>query len=509
MELAPQGLAELSPIIPQGYYYAIHQGLQLEYQFALYGELYMKQPWISAVVNKRADAVARLPVNVWDVKGDTKQLDTRSAYATLMSDPCPYMDPFSFWGWIQRTIDIYGECYLAKMRSDSGNVFGLMPMHPSRVSIKRDPDQGIYTYYFEAGSGINTELVSFSQDDIVPFKLYNPDKLERGISKLQALQSTVFAEDSSRNATSSMWKNAGRPNIVLETANRLGNAGRQRLKLAFDNAHAGTSNAGQTLVLEDGVTAKAMQVSAVDMQYIEARQLNREEVCGVYDVAPPIVHILDRATFSNISAQMRAFYRDTMAPVLEFIESVMDKYLGADWTRSNVMRFAVDDVIRGDFEERMEAAHKALTTGVMTPNEARDLVGLNRYDDPKADKLYANSAIQELGMPAEQIKLQGMVSGMTPDGVSVQAQTPVAALDQGPPRAIPSAAPKPATSPSGPQPGNNDPSSKPKHLRAMKRAIGRQKDIQEFAMYLAQKYPDDLDDILEAVQTAMQERQTT
>ena len=518
--IAPQALAELTPIIPQGYYYADHQGMELEYKFALYGEIYERQPWVHAVIEKRADAVSRLPINVWDIKGNTRELDTRSAYARLMADPCPYRDGFSFWGWVQRTLDIYGETYLAIQKDDNGAPTGLLPMHPSRVTIRRDPETGKYTYYFMAGSGINTELVAWDEDSVVPFRLFNPNKLERGLSKLEAIRATIFAEDSSRNAVMSMWKNGGRPNIVLTSPNRLGNAGRKRLKLAFDQAHAGSTNAGQTLVLEDGVTAASMQVTAVDMQFIEARQLNREEVCGVYDVAPPMVHILDRATFSNISAQMRAFYRDTMAPVLEFIQSVMDKYVGAFWKRSNIMRFAVDEVIRGDFEVRMEAAHKALTTGVLTPNEARDLIGYNRYNDPKADRLYANSAIQELGEPAEVIRMQTQASGVTPDGIKLDPmQTPVPTLTGKPPNSVPTQAASHTAAqqanPSGPQPNNSDPSSrpKPKYWREIKGVIGQGKTVEQVRelvlKWADEADPEELTDLLSAVEIAYSDKDTT
>lgn len=484
--------------------------MELEYKFALYGEIYQNQPWVRTVIDKRADAVARLPVDAWDIDGDTKKLDTRSAYARLLADPCPYMDSFSFWGWVQRTIDIYGETYLAIMKNAAGTPIGLMPMHPSRVAIRRTPSTGEYTYFFQAGSGVNTELVSFPQDEVVPFKLFNPIRLERGLSRMEAIRSTIFAEDSSRNATSSMWKNAARPNMVLSTENRLGQAGRKRLREAFDQAHAGSSNSGKTLVLEDGVTAQAMQVSVVDMQYIESRQLNREEICGVFDIAPPIVHILDRATFSNISAQMRAFYRDTMAPVLEFIQSSMDKYVGSFWTRNNCMRFAVDDVIRGDFEVRMRAAHEALSTGVMTPNEAREMVGLDRYDDPKADELFANSAIQKLGEPAEMMRLEGQVSGTTPDGVQVAPPTPIPSADQsGAKPNQPHVVHRPKTTVPGGA-GRPPGSGTPKHLRSIKGEVGRGRspeEVWEFAMSLAENATeDDLEDILQAVEIAYDSR---
>jgi len=522
--LAPQALAELEPIIPQGYYYPEHMGMELEYRYALYGEIYLHQPWVNAVIRKRADAIARLPVNVWDVNSDgTRDLDTQSQYAALLADPCSKMHPYEFWHWLQTTLDIYGETYLVIVRKDPGDntsqPIDLLPMHPSRVAIRRDPEDGTYTYFFQAGSGINTELVSFPETNIVPFKMFNPSRLERGMSKMEALRSTIFAEDSSRTATSAMWRNAGRPNVVLESVKALGDIGRKKLRAEFDGAHAGSGNVGKTLVLEDGVTAKAMQITALDMQYIESRQLNREEVCGVYDVAPPIVHILDRATFSNISAQMRAFYRDTMAPPIEFIQSAIDKYVGSNWTRKNIMRFAVDEVIRGDYEVRVEAAHKGVATAVLTPNEARELIGLNKYNDPKADELWANSAIQRLGEPGETLRMSESAVGVTPDGIRLAlATTPVASLDNGKPTSVPARHPAPqAPQPGGAvaQPNTSNPSThSSKYLRQIKGEVGRGRstaELKEFAKALAQKAEseDELKDILWAVQTAVADRKAT
>jgi HK97 family phage portal protein len=509
--IAPQALQELQPIIPQGYYYPDFMGVELEYRFSLYGELYMRNSWVHTVIDKRANAVARLPVNVWDVDGDTRTLDSRSAYARLIADPCPYLSQFEFWHRVQTNIDIYGEMYLAIVRDITGAPTSFLPMHPSRVALRRDPKTGEYTYFFQAGSGINTELVKFAEEDIVPFRLYNPNKLERGLSRMEAIRQTVFAEDSARNAANSMLRNGGRPNIVLKTDKRLNDAGYQRLKTKWENAHAGTSNEGKTLILEEGMDAAALQVSPVDLELIEARKMNREEIAAVYDIAPTLIGILEHATFSNITEQIRGFYRDTMAPPIEFIQSVMDKYVGSYWTRKNIMRFSVDEVMRGDYEKRVEAAHSGIAVGLYTPNEARELVGLNRYDDPKADKLYANSAIQPLGEPAEQVRIMGQLTGATPDGVGGPPTMPVASLDGGKPNSVtPHGAPATPGS-GGPQPNNANPSTtaRPKHFREVKGQVGRGRtnaEIKAFAIELFKKYPDELDDILESVRLAIAER---
>lgn len=519
--IAPQALSELVPQLELSYYYPDNIGMELERNFALYGEIYKRNPWVFTVIDKRAKALARLPLEVWNESGDTRELDETSDYAKLIADPCKgFMDPYSFWMWVMSTWDIYGEAFLAIYRRPNGQPFLLLPMHPTRVAIKRDSETGRYTYLFQGGPLSNGDgLIRFDESDVVPFKSYNPIHIERGLSRLEPLRSTLMNEDSSRNATSAMWRNGGRPLISLETEKVLGPDGRSNLQASYQAIHAGTSNYGKALILEQGVTAKPLQLTAKDMEFIDSMKLDREEICAVYDIAPTMVGILEHATFSNISAQMRAFYRDTMAPVIEAVESVIDTYVGAQFgiykKSKRVARFAVDEVIRGDFEVRAEAGSHLIQAGIATPNEVRHMLGLSRSDDPMADELFANGTIQRLGQPMEQIRLQGELA-TDPDGIPLQkpaaplplpaGQAPKPPEPAAPQAALPSKPPALPAAPAKPKPKPKSLDYSAPHLREFKGGLGRGERIDQLAMRLGEKYPDHLNDILAAVEIAIFER---
>jgi HK97 family phage portal protein len=398
--LAPQALGETTPLTSTGYFYA-NAGLQLEQQYASYAQLYKVQPWVAVVVNKLAHAVARLRVQVWDESGDLgNTLDATSPYARLLAQPNSEMTPYSFWLWVQSTFDIYGECFLMKVRNDAGRVIQLLPMHPSRIAIERAPETGDLTYIFTAGVA-SQGLLRLPSADVVPITSYNPDSLMRGWSRLEPLRSTLMSEDSSRRATSAWWKNMGRPSMLLTSPGKMSADAKTRLKESFDSTHGGSGNAGGTVVLSDGLTASPMQYNADEMEYISTRKLNREEVCAVYDIPPPVVHILDNATYSNITEQMRSMYRDTMAPKLEFLESVMDTFLAGEvgFGGNRRARFAVSEVLRGDVEQRATTAISLVGNGIAKPAEVRPWFDLNDAGTV-ADRLYANSAMQPLGAPS-------------------------------------------------------------------------------------------------------------
>lgn len=408
LDFAPQALAETTPIASaNGYYYA-QQGLALAGKYAAYGEIYRRQPWIATLVNKVARSAARLPFRTWDTAGDARTLDLTSPFARLWMRPCPSMDTFRFWRWTVSTFEIYGESFWLKVRNPATKqVMGFYPMHPSRTAVHRiqnpDTDEWEIWYVFTLGVA-SAGLLTVRDTEVVPFLTFNPDDTMRGLSQLEPLNSTLINEDASRRAQLSAWNKGARPALMISTDKALSDRAYGRLEAKIGKVHGGPDNAGGTLLLEEGAKPMPVQFTAVEMDYINSRKLDREEACSVFDIPPPVVHILDRATFSNITEQMRSMYRDTMTPRLAEYESVIEYHVRPEFALMGDAegRFALDEVLRGDFEKRAGAVAVLVEKGVMKPSEARPMFDLDDAG-PVANKLYANAALQELGRPAERV----------------------------------------------------------------------------------------------------------
>lgn len=389
--LAPQAFAETAPQFWPSYFVP-RLGLTLETAFASYGQLYRTQPWVYAAVRKVASSISTLGVTVWDQSPeDGNEIDLSSPFAELMADPCPTMPPETFWDWTAATIEVYGETYWIKLREGRGNqVTGFVPMHPSLLQIFRDTG-GEEAYRFMGRPG---EV--FPRGDIVPFRMFNPDGVMRGISRLEPLRSTLMNEDSARRSMTATWKNSTSPTGVVSSERELGTEGRQRLKMAFQSEHQGTGNHGRVVVLEDGVTFEQLPANAVEMAYIQSRELNRQEVCGVMDLPPSSLQDMTHATFSNIVENGRALYRDSLRPRITFLESVVNWEVGREFYGNRAMKFDVAAMLRGAFEQRAEAVAKLVQGGIMKPGEAREYFDL-KVAGPEADQLYANQALVPLG----------------------------------------------------------------------------------------------------------------
>jgi HK97 family phage portal protein len=397
VDFAPQALAETAPLLATGWF-APDTGVALATKFATYGALYRGQPSIATVVDKVANAAARLTFKVWDTTPATGKVQDRvSPYAKLMRSPSSSMSPYNFWRWTFSTYEVYGEAFWVKQRDDQGRVYSLAVMHPSKVSVKRD-SEGKLVYVFAIGVSSDGGILEVPQSEVVPFQRYHPDSLMRGLSRLEPLRTTLLNEDAARRATASWWQKGGRPSVALKHPGVLSQPAQDRLRANWEARHAGADNMGGTAILEEGMDAQVIQLTAEEMQYIESRKLNLTEACMVYDVPPPVIHILDHATFSNITEQMRSMYRDTMAPRLEDVESVIDFYLRPEFFPANERdaKFSLDEVLRGDFETRATAVGNLIEKGVYKPSEARPLFDLPQAG-PEADVLYGNAALVPLG----------------------------------------------------------------------------------------------------------------
>jgi HK97 family phage portal protein len=364
------------------------------YRATGYGEMYKRQLWVKVVIAKRAGMVKRLPLPVYQRDPKGRQRVTDHPYARLLKKPNAKHDPVTFWDWTSSTYDIFGEAFWGKIRDAGGRPVQLVPLHPTRLN---DLDNGSWEY-----TANDASVTVIQPHDLVHFKTYNPDSMVRGLSPLEPLRDTLANEDAARGSTSAFWRNGARPGFALTHPGNLSQPAGERLRAQWDGMHAGANNTGKTVILEEGMTAQALTIDNDKAQYIDTRKLNREEVVAAYDMPPPAVHILDHATFSNITEQFRSLYRDSGAVTLGYFEAVLEDQVrgsfrpGAsepDFGDDVYAEFLLDEVLRGSFEARQDAYDKAK---YMTLAEKRERENLPFIEG--TDVILVNTADQPLDM---------------------------------------------------------------------------------------------------------------
>jgi len=369
--------------------------------------MYKRQLWVNILVSKLGNAQARLPLKVYERLPAGDRLEApESAYARLLANPHPLFPAKFFWLWVASTIELHGEAFLVKRRDRGGTPTSLDPIHPANVF--RDVDRETGVAQWSMARNITGPRTTVAREDLVHFKNFNSLSSYRGLSKLEPLRATLESEAGIRVANNGMWRRGGRPAVTLKHPGQLKSQEvLDHLRDQWNEMHAGVDNWGKPLIMEEGMEAVFHPLSSDALEYVESRKLNREEVCAAFDVPPPVVHILDNATFSNITEQMRSMYRDTVAPRLAQFESTLEHDLRdgrfgrdvePDFGDELYAEHLMDEVLRGAFEVRVASIAQGIQTGQLTPNEGRAMENRPRVDG--GDTLFVNGAVVPLSEAA-------------------------------------------------------------------------------------------------------------
>ncbi|MCB1715100.1 MAG: phage portal protein, partial [Candidatus Competibacteraceae bacterium] len=156
----------------------------------------------------------------------------------------------------------------------------------------------------------------------------------------------------------------------------------KRLKAQWQDDYAGASNAGKTLVLEEGMDWKQIGLTNEDAQYLETRKFQRSEIASIYRIPPHLIGDLEKSTFSNIEHQGLEFVKYTMAPWFARWEQAISRDLLTERERDRYFaEFLVDGLLRGDIKSRYDAYSVGRQWGWLSANDVRKLENMNPIDE--------------------------------------------------------------------------------------------------------------------------------
>jgi HK97 family phage portal protein len=387
-----QGVASRSYWRPQSTMQLLGGGL------ANYDQLYWSQPWVFAAVNKLVRSISRLDMKTYSFSQDGKKVEApKSAPAKVFRAPYPRAGQWQWKEFLVGSLCIWGNATFVKFRGGNGQTpIELWPMPFQRVTVIEGRNEPIVAYQYmgnNTSGNLAQKPITFLPEDVVHFSYFNPDGHPWGRSPLEALQTTLALENAGQRYALSSFGNAARPASFIKSENRMTTEQKNQLRAEIDAAYGGPDNAFKVALLDAGLDWQPIGGKVNESGLIENRQLSREEVCAVFDIPPPLVGILDNATYSNISEQHVMLYMTTIAPILTMIEdTITAQFLGVEqaWDGQFAVKFDMGDVVRGDYDKRTQGIQREFMAGSLTPNEAREIQGRSPHGDPDDKENPAN-----------------------------------------------------------------------------------------------------------------------
>jgi HK97 family phage portal protein len=345
---------------------------------------------VYACVNLIAGAISAMPMNIYRQApdGERNRLPNDGLWWVLNEQMTPRWSAASGWEFLVLSLLLYGDAFAKILRNRNGEVTGLMPVHPWRVSVAVTPDALRLVYAIEkdpAVLGGNLEREVLDQDDVLHVAGFGFDGL-RGMSPLRhSLRMAGSVALATQEYSARFFANSARPDYVLQTAGKVAPETIEQIKAQIDQRHGSPINAHRPMVLTGGMEAKVLSLPLEDLQLLQIRQFQIEEIARIYGVPPFMIGHTEKTTSwgSGVEGMGKGFVRYTLRGHLNKFQNELNRKFFR--TAARVAEFDTTELERGDtkglFEAFRIAVGRAGEPGFMTVQEVRERLNLKRTPD--------------------------------------------------------------------------------------------------------------------------------
>ena len=390
------------PTFPTALYLVGHRAVS-------FARLFMSQPWVAASAMWMMTRALRVPLRVYRRHGDDPadrlplsggdhplvaalQGKDRMSRAQLSM---ALFGPLLVNGNSVTTVDSGANESITLTPKDWRFTQPLMPFRDSIDGFRFDVDSPEFSQ-------------EVSVDEVLHICWWSPTG-PIGVSPLQQLGVTIQIEDSAQRYQRALFQNGARPPSAITTSESfLGLKPDDRddllkqLREDLNAIYTGPDNAGKPALLPPGLDWKPVGHSSAEAELVEQRKITREEIAAVYQIPPPLLGILDKATYSNIATQRDMTYTDCLGPPLVLIEEAINAQIVRNLLREDdiFVEFDFAAVLRGDPLEEISALRDAIGSALLTPNEGRSVMNRTKSEDPGMDRFYLPfNNLQPVGAP--------------------------------------------------------------------------------------------------------------
>lgn len=354
-------------------------------------------PAIFAAVNFIPGTLAGLPLHLYRRKGSGRDKVSDTPLARILHDaPNEEQSSFEFRKWFFEQVLTGGRGLAFIERSASREITNIWPLDASKVTIRRENGRKLYEYKGDSGR----KPVTYEASEVIdlPFMLKADGLSHR--SPIMSNRSVVALTIAANDYSTKYFKNGGVPPFVVTGNFQSGKA----MGIAADDLRDAVRKAAkerrQALVLPDGLEMKSIGADADKTQLVETKRFLIEEIARIYALPPTFLQDLTHGTFSNTEQQDLHFVKHTLKRWVEAFEQELNLKLFGRQNKKFFVEMSMDGLLRGDFKTRMEGYARAVQSGILKPNEVRQME--NRPDDPAGDTLLVQGAMVPIGQAGQQ-----------------------------------------------------------------------------------------------------------
>jgi HK97 family phage portal protein len=350
----------------------------------------MQMTVVYACVRILSEAIAGLPLHLYHYTetGSKEKAIKHPLYFLLHDEPNPEMTSFVFRETMMTHLLLYGNAYSQIIRNGKGEVIGLYPLMPNRMTVDRDDKGQIYYQYLVSDSDAPTMkegTVNLKKEDVLHIPGLGFDGLV-GYSPIAMAKNAIGLSIATEEYGAKFFANGATPGGILEYPGTVKDP--DRVRESWNKGFSGR-NSHKVAILEEGMKYTPISISPNEAQFLETRKFQIDEIARIFRIPPHMVGDLEKSSFSNIEQQSLEFVKYTLEPwLMRWEQSINRALLSPNEKSTYFVKFNVDGLLRGDYQSRMSGYATARQNGWMSANDIRELENLDLIPVEEGGNLY-------------------------------------------------------------------------------------------------------------------------
>ena len=355
-----------------------------------------------------AQAVAICPLQVMreSAGGRREKADVPAAY-TLRKRPNRWQSAFDFYCLQAYWTALHGNGYARIVPGDRGWMSNLIPLHPSRVKVEQLDDYSL-KYQFWTSRGVWEPV---PQQQILHWRWISDNGIV-GHAPAEMCATSIRLAQRLDTAATAFWDNSARPDMVIETEEKVPDEAADALLAAMHEAYGGPANRGKGIMLPKKTKLKTIESNSMEAsQFQELRDAILPDVCRHWGVPSTLLGDAKMARYSNVEQEHLSAQVWCLLPWAKRIESPIDMALQPVYGDDVYCKLDTRGILRADTAGRAALYQSLWNMGCITPNEIRD-----REDLPLLESEAANQTFVQLGFSTlDAAAAQAGAAGEMPD----------------------------------------------------------------------------------------------
>ena len=341
----------------------------------------MSIPAVSSAVNLISSTIAKLPIDLKHIDEEGNIEKVESDYRLFLLNDEPNESQYASTLKKRLAIDylFYGASFLyTKRKNRSNRIESIYRLPVEKVNIERKKKDGYIDSYSIYLDGERKDM--FKTVDIVTILKDTEDGFEpRGI--LDTGYNTLSTALSEIEYSSSILKNGSLPLAILKTASRLSDDVIKRIKKDWENSYQGGSNAGKTVLLEEGLEYDTVSLNPNELELTESKKGSIADIARIFNIPESMINANANKYNSNEENNI-LFLQYTLEPILINIQKALNKTLLLEKEKKTKYYFEFDtsEIMTITEKEKAEIAQIWSNTNSVSQNEVRHLLGKQKLE---------------------------------------------------------------------------------------------------------------------------------